>query len=202
MNAKNSINEKIIIKKYKNRRLYNVETSDYITKDDLVILIREGRDVEIQEAINGKNVTVETLLQAIISEIEHKVPISSEFLHFLIRTNPYLLSRFFTELMPIIISNFKTLTDAWTGSNNFIPSNFLFSSFSPFWPFGSKDKKHKQDEENYYDAATSTVPVEQNEDIEESDDDDAEENIDVEELQRRVQELEGALKKIKKTKKN
>ena len=37
----------VIIKKYANRRLYNTETSSYITLDHLAAMTREGRDFKV-----------------------------------------------------------------------------------------------------------------------------------------------------------
>ncbi|MFM7416718.1 MAG: polyhydroxyalkanoate synthesis regulator DNA-binding domain-containing protein, partial [Alphaproteobacteria bacterium] len=34
----------IVVKKYANRRLYNTETSSYVTLDDLAAMVRAGRD--------------------------------------------------------------------------------------------------------------------------------------------------------------
>ncbi|MGR3343267.1 MAG: polyhydroxyalkanoate synthesis regulator DNA-binding domain-containing protein, partial [Paracoccaceae bacterium] len=36
---------KLLIKRYASRRLYNTETSDYVTLDDIAGFIRDGRDV-------------------------------------------------------------------------------------------------------------------------------------------------------------
>ncbi len=42
----------ITIKKYSNRRLYNTDTSSYITQEDVVILIKEGKKFKIIDADN------------------------------------------------------------------------------------------------------------------------------------------------------
>lgn len=60
--------EPLIIKKYANRRLYNTETSTYITLADLAGLIREGRNVEVVDAKNGDDLTRATLAQIILDE--------------------------------------------------------------------------------------------------------------------------------------
>ena len=41
--------EPIIIKKYANRRLYNTDTSSYITLDDLAKMVRENVDFHVLE---------------------------------------------------------------------------------------------------------------------------------------------------------
>jgi len=60
--------EPIIIKKYANRRLYNTETSSYITQADLALLIRLGREIEVVDAKSGTDLTRQTLAQIILDE--------------------------------------------------------------------------------------------------------------------------------------
>ncbi|MEM9394838.1 MAG: polyhydroxyalkanoate synthesis repressor PhaR [Pseudomonadota bacterium] len=65
-------NEKpLLIKRYASRRLYNTETSDYVTLDDIATFIREGRDVQIVDLKTGDNLTRQYLLQ-IIAEHESR----------------------------------------------------------------------------------------------------------------------------------
>jgi len=63
--------EKLLIKRYASRRLYNAETSDYVTLDDIAGFIREGRDVEIIDLKTGEDLTRQYLLQ-IIAEHESR----------------------------------------------------------------------------------------------------------------------------------
>ena len=44
----------VIIKKYANRRLYNTESSSYITLDHLAAMTREGRDFKVVDAKTDK----------------------------------------------------------------------------------------------------------------------------------------------------
>ncbi len=62
-------NEPLLIKRYASRRLYNTETSDYVTLDDIAGFIRAGRDVKIIDLKSGDDLTRQYLLQ-IISEHE------------------------------------------------------------------------------------------------------------------------------------
>ena len=48
---------KVTIKKYANRRLYDTESSAYITLDRLGEMIREGRDFEVVDAKTGDDIT-------------------------------------------------------------------------------------------------------------------------------------------------
>jgi polyhydroxyalkanoate synthesis repressor PhaR len=66
--ASSSAAEPVIIKKYANRRLYNTETSTYITQADLAEIIRVGRNVEVVDAKSGDDITRQTLAQIILEE--------------------------------------------------------------------------------------------------------------------------------------
>ena len=63
--------EQLLIKRYASRRLYNTETSDYVTLDDISGFIREGRDVQIVDLKSGDDLTRQYLLQ-IIAEHESR----------------------------------------------------------------------------------------------------------------------------------
>ena len=60
--------EKITIKKYANRRLYDTESSSYITLDKLAGMIRDGRDFEVIDAKSGEDITHQVLTQIIVEE--------------------------------------------------------------------------------------------------------------------------------------
>lgn len=61
----------LLIKRYASRRLYNTETSDYVTLEDIAAFIREGRDVQIVDLKTGDDLTRQYLLQ-IIAEHESR----------------------------------------------------------------------------------------------------------------------------------
>ena len=54
------------IKKYSNRRLYDTETSGYITLDELSDIIRDGQDVQVLDAKSGEDLTQGTLAQIVV----------------------------------------------------------------------------------------------------------------------------------------
>jgi polyhydroxyalkanoate synthesis repressor PhaR len=58
----------VIIKKYANRRLYNTESSSYITLDHLGAMTREGRDFQVVDAKTGEDITRSVLTQIIMDE--------------------------------------------------------------------------------------------------------------------------------------
>jgi polyhydroxyalkanoate synthesis repressor PhaR len=61
----------LLIKRYASRRLYNTETSDYVTLEDIARLIREGRELQIVDLKSGDDLTRQYLLQ-IIAEHESR----------------------------------------------------------------------------------------------------------------------------------
>jgi polyhydroxyalkanoate synthesis repressor PhaR len=61
----------IVIKKYANRRLYNTDTSTYVTLDDLAAMVRSGGDFVVYDARTGEDLT-HTVLTQIIVEQESK----------------------------------------------------------------------------------------------------------------------------------
>lgn len=58
----------VTIKKYANRRLYNTETSSYITLDNLSQMIRDGRDFRVVDAKSNEDITHNVLTQIIMEE--------------------------------------------------------------------------------------------------------------------------------------
>ena len=61
----------LLIKRYASRRLYNTETSDYVTLEDIAKFIRDGREVQIVDLKSGDDLTRAYLLQ-IIAEHESR----------------------------------------------------------------------------------------------------------------------------------
>ena len=58
----------VVIKKYANRRLYNTETSSYITLEHLAAMTREGRDFKVVDAKTDEDITHNVLTQIIMEE--------------------------------------------------------------------------------------------------------------------------------------
>jgi len=77
--AKAKEGEPIIIKKYANRRLYNTQSSSYITLDHLAAMVREGLDFKVLDAKTGDDITHQILTQIIVDEEatgEHILPVN------------------------------------------------------------------------------------------------------------------------------
>ena len=60
--------EPVVVKKYANRRLYNTETSTYVTLDDLAAMVKSERDFVVFDAKTGDDLTHSVLTQIIVDQ--------------------------------------------------------------------------------------------------------------------------------------
>lgn len=67
MNKKPQV-EPIVIKKYANRRLYNTDTSSYVTLEDLCDMVKEGAEFIVYDAKSGEDLTRQILTQIIFEQ--------------------------------------------------------------------------------------------------------------------------------------
>src|SRR5580704_8359071 len=58
----------VVVKKYANRRLYNTESSSYITLENLAEMVRQGRDFVVYDAKTGEDITRGVLTQIIVEQ--------------------------------------------------------------------------------------------------------------------------------------
>jgi polyhydroxyalkanoate synthesis repressor PhaR len=58
----------VIIKKYANRRLYNTQTSSYVTLDHLCEMVKTGTEFQVIDARSGEDITRSVLTQIIFEE--------------------------------------------------------------------------------------------------------------------------------------
>lgn len=73
------VTEPLLIKRYASRRLYNTETSDYVTLEDIAGFIRQGREIKIIDLKSGDELTRQYLLQIVAdheSRGESVLPVS------------------------------------------------------------------------------------------------------------------------------
>lgn len=100
--------ETIHIKKYGNRRLYDMAHKCYITLEELKELIRGGYEVQISDSKTGEDITPLVLTQLIL-EGEKTSPnglFTSEFLHQLIQYHDQSLTEFFKDYLPRIFQSY------------------------------------------------------------------------------------------------
>lgn len=60
--------QKHLIKKYANRKLYDTQTSRYITLEGISRLVREGHDIQVVDRDTGRDLTPLILSQIVVSE--------------------------------------------------------------------------------------------------------------------------------------
>jgi polyhydroxyalkanoate synthesis repressor PhaR len=66
------MNAAIIIKKYPNRRLYDMSASRYINLEDIAGFVRDGKDVQVVDAQTGEDLTRVTLTQVIMDDAKQQ----------------------------------------------------------------------------------------------------------------------------------
>lgn len=101
------MDNKILIKKYPNRRLYNTETSSYITVKDVAELIKLGNRIEVQDVNNGDDVTALVLTQIIMDKAKNNqglLPVS--LLHLVIQFGENQLHEFFDKYLEKTMENY------------------------------------------------------------------------------------------------
>lgn len=92
--------DRIVIKRYGNRRLYNTETSSYVTYQDIINIVRKGHDVEVLDSASGEDVTRAVLIQAILEdEKNQKNLLPLPFLFQLIRAQEGTAKDFFSNYL-------------------------------------------------------------------------------------------------------
>ena len=103
----------VIIKKYANRRLYNTQTSSYVTLDHLCEMVKEGVDFEVRDARTGEDITRSVLTQIIFEEEakgQNLLPI--RFLRQLIRLYGDSLQSFVPGYLDISMESFTKNQEA------------------------------------------------------------------------------------------
>jgi polyhydroxyalkanoate synthesis repressor PhaR len=108
--------ERVVIKKYNNRRLYDTEKNAYVTLATLSEMIKQGRQIEVIDAQTKDDVTAFTLTQIILEEAKSKnflLPVP--LLHLMIQFGETVLSEFFEKYLQQVVKNYlsyKTSVDA------------------------------------------------------------------------------------------
>lgn len=106
--------EPVIIKKYANRRLYNTQTSSYVTLDHLCEMVKEGTDFEVRDARTGEDITRSVLTQIIFEEEgkgQNLLPI--RFLRQLIRMYGDSLQAFVPGYLDLSMESFSKNQEAF-----------------------------------------------------------------------------------------
>jgi polyhydroxyalkanoate synthesis repressor PhaR len=115
----------VVVKKYANRRLYNTETSTYVTLDDLAAMVRAERDFVVYDAKSNEDLTHSVLTQIILEQEnsggETLLPVN--FLRQLIRFYGDSVGKLVPSYLDLSLGMLtreqdkfrKQMTDAWGG---------------------------------------------------------------------------------------
>jgi polyhydroxyalkanoate synthesis repressor PhaR len=99
--------EKILLKKYANRRLYDTAKSTYVTLDQVAEMIRQGNQVEVRDAKTKEDVTAFILTQIVLEKAKNKsalLPVT--LLHLIIQYGENILEEFFEKYLEQTIKNY------------------------------------------------------------------------------------------------
>ncbi len=154
--------DKILIKKYANRRLYDTEKSTYITLEQLAEIIRNGKQVEVVDAKTGEDVTAFILTQIMLEEARKKnALLPAPLLHLIIQYGGNILQEFFDNHLQQTLTNYlnykKTADEQFgkwleMGMDVSAMAQKSMGSFAPFQQFfdqfGSSKKTTDNEEKN------------------------------------------------------
>ena len=167
----------VVIKKYANRRLYNTQTSTYVTLDHLAHMVKEGTEFEVRDARTGEDITRSVLTQIIFEEEakgQSLLPI--KFLRQLIRFYGDSLQSFVPGYLDMSMDGFTKnqeamrtrLAEAFGGSTHVIENmtrqnmamfERAMQMFSPF--VAARTAKGGEDETKVNGAPERTKPSEE-----------------------------------------
>jgi polyhydroxyalkanoate synthesis repressor PhaR len=170
-NKKSDAKEPVIIKKYANRRLYNTETSTYITLEDVRELVKRGEDFLVHDAKSGEDLTRQILTQIIFEqELNGQSVMPIGFLKRVIELYDDKISEMVPHYLETSMEAFITnqekvrsyMDKAWgaytpitpmspfgeIGKQNMEMMGKAFQMFNPFESFFTTADKAKQDDKN------------------------------------------------------
>ena len=105
--------EKVVLKKYANRRLYDTQKSIFVSLSQVADLVKQGREIEIRDDKTGEDVTAFILTQIVLEEVKKKtllLPVS--LLSLLIRYGDTVLSEFFDKYLEQTIKTYLAYKSA------------------------------------------------------------------------------------------
>jgi polyhydroxyalkanoate synthesis repressor PhaR len=108
--------ERVIIKKYANRRLYNTKSSAYVTLEHLSELVKDGADFVVYDAKTGEDITRSVLTQIIFDEEsrgQNLLPI--QFLRQLIRFYGDSMQAFLPSYLELSLDSFTRQNERMRG---------------------------------------------------------------------------------------
>ena len=99
--------EKVVLKKYANRRLYDTEKRAFVSLSQVAELVKQGREIEISDDKTGEDVTAFILTQVVLEEVKKKsLLLPVPLLSLMIRYGDSVLSEFFDNYLEQILKNY------------------------------------------------------------------------------------------------
>lgn len=179
----------VVIKKYANRRLYNTSTSSYVTLDHLAQMVKENTDFVVYDAKTGEDITRQVLTQIIVEEEgkgQHLLPIS--FLRQLIG--------FYGDSLQSVVPQYLEHSMKSFSQNQERMRDYMQSTFG-FNPFAQFEEVGKQNVAMLERAMKMFTPFAAgNEAAKPAERTAASDNATIDELKRKLDELQGRLNEI------
>ncbi|MEJ2671174.1 MAG: polyhydroxyalkanoate synthesis regulator DNA-binding domain-containing protein [Deltaproteobacteria bacterium] len=126
--------EKVVLKKYANRRLYDTEKRAFVSLSQVADLVKQGREIEISDDKTGEDVTAFILTQIVLEEAKKKtllLPVS--LLYLLIRYGDSALSEFFENYLEQTLKNYLAYKSAMDDQfQQWLEMGQGFSNLTPF----------------------------------------------------------------------
>ena len=103
-----------LIKRYPNRRLYDTQSSQYITLEDLGVMVADGREVKVIDSKDGADLTRRVLVQVLLQDDQaHKLDcMPVDFLRTLIRLKDPSMMRLFEHYVGTTLTTFTIAQQA------------------------------------------------------------------------------------------
>ena len=143
--------ERVTIKKYANRRLYNTATSSYVTLDHLAQMVKNGTDFAVFDAKTGEDITRSVLTHIIVEE-ENKgqnlLPI--DFLRHLIS--------FYGDSLQAVVPNYLDHTMHAFARNQEEMRGAIQDALSELNPLGQFEEIGKQNMAMFENAMKMFIP--------------------------------------------
>lgn len=125
MSRKSDQDGPIVIKKYANRRLYDTQTSSYVTLDDLCLMVKNDKEFIVKDAKSGEDLTRQILTQIILEQELKGINIMpADFLRGVIKTHDEqasaMMQSYLDNAMKAFSANQETMQQYWDkGMENF-----------------------------------------------------------------------------------
>ena len=133
------MNDPILLKKYKNRRLYDCTHSTYVTLADVEEMLQRGLDIRAIDSKTGEDITRSVLIQIILEGDDSRDVLPPNFLKLVVRFGNSPMKEVFSKallnyLNVILQSQNAMASQFMEGTPNFFQAASLLNPFALFTP--------------------------------------------------------------------